>query len=78
MSEAKVLQVGDTASLTRAFSEADVRTYAELCGDKNPVHLDAEYAADTQFGERIVHGMLVSSLFSTLLGMHLPGRRRHL
>lgn len=67
------IKVGDTAAITRAFSDADVRAFAELSGDRNPVHLDAEYAAATQFKERIVHGMLVSSLFSTLLGVHLPG-----
>lgn len=69
----KELTVGDTASITRAFSEEDVRLYAELSTDKNPVHLDEEFAANTQFGQRIVHGMLVSSLFSALLGQHLPG-----
>lgn len=69
----KVIKVGDTASITRAFSEEDVRLYAELSTDKNPVHLDAEFAANTPFGERIVHGMLVGSLFSALLGQHLPG-----
>lgn len=67
------IKVGDTASITRAFTEEDVRQYAELSTDKNPVHLDAEFAATTQFGQRIVHGMLVGSLFSALLGQHLPG-----
>lgn len=69
----KVLNIGDTAQLSRAFSDADVRQYAELSGDHNPVHLDAEFAAQTQFEQRIVHGMLVASLFSSLLGETLPG-----
>lgn len=73
MSENKIPAVGDTASLTRSFNEDEVRAFAELSGDKNPVHLDAEYAATTQFGQRIVHGALVSSLFSTILGTRLPG-----
>ncbi|KZZ61246.1 MaoC family dehydratase, partial [Oleiphilus sp. HI0123] len=47
--------------------------FAELSLDFNPVHLDADYAAKTPFGKQIVHGMLVSSLFSGLLGKHLPG-----
>jgi len=67
------LKVGDNASITRSFTEQDVIEYAELSGDKNPAHLDAEYAAQTQFKHRIVHGMLVGSLFSALLGAHLPG-----
>lgn len=73
MSETRNFQVGDTASLTRTFNDKDVRAFAELSGDKNPVHLDADFAATTQFGQRIVHGALVTSLFSTLLGMELPG-----
>ena len=67
------IKVGDSASLRRTFGEADVRLFADLVGDHNPVHLDAEFAAGTQFKQRIVHGMLVSSLFSTLLGTQLPG-----
>ncbi len=69
----KTLNVGDTASITRVFTDADVRLYADLSGDHNPVHLDEAFAAASQFGQRIVHGMLVGSLFSTLLGEHLPG-----
>jgi acyl dehydratase len=67
------LRVGDSATIRRAFSEADVRQFAELSTDRNPIHLDAEYAADTQFKQRIVHGALVASLFSALLGEQLPG-----
>lgn len=69
----KTLNVGDTATISRAFSQDDVRLYADLSTDHNPVHLDADFAATTQFGQRIVHGMLVGSLFSALLGEHLPG-----
>ena len=67
------LKVGDTASITRLFTGEDVRLYADLSTDHNPVHLDEDFAKQTQFGQRIVHGMLVSSLFSALLGEHLPG-----
>ncbi|NKN32496.1 MaoC family dehydratase [Marichromatium bheemlicum] len=67
------LKIGQRATLTRAFSDADVRQFAELSSDLNPVHLNADYAAETRFGQRIVHGILVSSLFSALLGHHLPG-----
>lgn len=67
------IKVGDSVSLRRTFGDADVRLFADLVGDHNPVHLDAEFAAGTQFKQRIVHGMLVSSLFSTLLGTQLPG-----
>ena len=69
----KLLRVGDSAQLQRKFTEADVQQYAELSTDRNPIHLDEAYAASTQFKSRIVHGMLVGSLFSALLGQQLPG-----
>lgn len=69
----KQIQVGDQASTIRRFSEADVRAFAQVSGDENPAHLDEVYAKGTQFGTRIAHGMLVSSLFSALLGTQLPG-----
>ncbi|HEX8073305.1 MAG TPA: MaoC family dehydratase [Pyrinomonadaceae bacterium] len=68
------LQVGDTASLSRTITDADIRAFAELTGDHNPVHLDDEYAAGTRFGRRIAHGMLSAGLLSAVLANELPGR----
>lgn len=65
--------IGQTVSITKAFSEADVLQFAELSGDFNPIHINPEYAKTTVFGQRIVHGMLVSSLFSGLLAQKIPG-----
>ena len=67
------VKVGQTAQITRKFTEEDVGLFSELSMDFNPVHLDPEFAEKSMFGQRIVHGMLVSSLFSGLLGKHLPG-----
>ncbi|NLD34254.1 MAG: MaoC family dehydratase [Clostridiales bacterium] len=67
------LKVGDKVSVTRAFSEQDVAAFAQVSGDHNPAHMDEEYAKGTMFKTRIVHGMLVGSLFSALLGTELPG-----
>ena len=67
------LSVGDRASMTRAFTQADVEAFARVSGDQNPAHLDEDYAKGTMFGTRIVHGMLSASLFSALLGTRLPG-----
>lgn len=67
------MKVGDSASLQRRFTEADVQAFASLTGDHNPAHLDEEYARGTIFKTRIAHGMLVSALFSALLGTRLPG-----
>ncbi len=62
-----------TATLVRTFTQDDVEAFAKVTGDSNPVHLDAEYAAGTRFGQRIAHGMLAGSLFSTIFGTVEPG-----
>lgn len=67
------MKKGDKAVLKKAFSEQDVKLFASLSTDDNPVHLDKTYAQTTQFGQRIVHGMLVSSLITGLIGGKLPG-----
>lgn len=67
------LQVGDTASQTKTITDTDIRAFAELMGDHNPVHLDDEYAQKTRFGRRIAHGMLSASLISAVLANQLPG-----
>ncbi|KAB2862287.1 MAG: MaoC family dehydratase [Anaerolineae bacterium] len=64
---------GASASRTKTFTDEDVRTFAHLTGDTNPVHLDADYAATTVFGQRIVHGILTSALISAVLANDLPG-----
>ena len=68
------LSVGDAAEMRKTITEEDVRAFAELTGDHNPVHLDEEYAAETRFGRRIAHGMLGASLISAVLANELPGR----
>lgn len=68
------LKVGDSAEVSKTITDEDIRAFAELTGDHNPVHLDEEYAAGTRFGRRIAHGMLGASLISTLLASELPGR----
>lgn len=67
------LELGMEASLQKLVTEADINEFAEITGDKNPVHLDPEYAAKTIFKERIAHGMLTASFISAVFGMELPG-----
>ena len=67
------IKIGDEASLTRTITEVHIVNYAGLTGDWNPVHSDAEHAAQSMFGERIAHGMLMAGLISAVLGMQLPG-----
>ena len=65
--------VGARASVEHAFDVQDVASFALLCGDDNPIHLDAEAARAAGFERDIVHGALVTSLISRLLGTTLPG-----
>jgi 3-hydroxybutyryl-CoA dehydratase len=65
--------IAEQASLAKTVSEADVTTFAEVIGDFNPLHVDAEYARKSRFGRRIAHGMLAGGLISAVLGNKLPG-----
>lgn len=66
-------QVGDTFSHTFSFTQEQVNTFAEISGDKNPIHLDAEYAANTVFKKPIIHGIFSASIFSKYFGTVWPG-----
>ncbi len=68
------LHVGYSDSVTRTITAKDVATFASLSGDHNPLHMDDEFAARTEFSQRVVHGFLHASLLSTLVGMKIPGR----
>jgi 3-hydroxybutyryl-CoA dehydratase len=68
------LKIGDTASMSKTITDEDIRGFAELTGDTNPVHLDESFAQTTRFGRRIAHGMLSASLISALLANRLPGK----
>ncbi len=68
------LEVGNKASITKRFESGDVDAFAQVSGDTNPIHLDDTYAKRSIFKQRVVHGALVNSLFSNLLGNVLPGK----
>ena len=68
------LNVGQTASLTKAFSEQEVTLFSELSLDKNELHINEEYAKSTVFEQKIVHGFLSGSLISAVIGTILPGK----
>ncbi len=67
------ITVGQTAEYRKQITERDIVLFAEVSGDVNPLHLDAEFAAGTDFGERIAHGMLTGALISAALALALPG-----
>ena len=67
------LEIGMSRSLTKVIEDYDIRLFADVSTDRNPVHLDEEYAQQTIFGGRIAHGMLTASLISAVIGEQLPG-----
>ncbi len=67
------LKPGDKSTRTSTISDEMVRSFAEITGDTNPVHLDDAYAATTRFGRRIAHGMIAAGLISATLANDLPG-----
>lgn len=67
------LNEGMSADFSKTVTEQDIVKYAEISGDTNPVHLDADYAAATMFKERIAHGMLTAGFISAVFGTKLPG-----
>ena len=67
------LEIGMVRSLTKVVTDADIALFAEVSTDRNPVHLDEDYARDTIFSGRIAHGMLTAGLISAVVGEQLPG-----
>ncbi|MBB5722671.1 3-hydroxybutyryl-CoA dehydratase [Loktanella ponticola] len=67
------IEIGMVRSLRKQVTDRDIEMFAEISTDRNPVHLDDDYAHDTIFGGRIAHGMLTAGLISAVIGEQLPG-----
>jgi 3-hydroxybutyryl-CoA dehydratase len=67
------LSVGMVETLSKTIASSDVVGFAQLTGDRNPIHLSEHFAAKTTFGERVAHGLYTASLISAVLGTRLPG-----
>ncbi len=67
------LSVGQSEKLLKKVCASDVVGFAEISGDRNPIHLSEHFAAQTPFGTRIAHGLYTASLISAVLGTRLPG-----
>ncbi|MDR2979019.1 MAG: MaoC family dehydratase [Bacteroidales bacterium] len=69
----KKLKKGDSHVEKMRFTQENVNIFAEISGDSNPIHLNAEYAAQTPFGKPIVHGFFAGAVFSKVFGTQWPG-----
>ena len=67
------IEIGMVRSLQKVVTDRDIELFAEVSTDRNPVHLDDDYAQDTIFAGRIAHGMLTAGLVSAVIGEQLPG-----
>ncbi len=68
-----MIELGQTYTHDFKFSQEEVNRFAEVTGDKNPVHTNAEFAATTIFKKPVMHGMLGAALFSKVFGVLFPG-----
>ena len=67
------LEIGMSADFRRVIGEDEMRLFADLTGDDNPLHFDDDFAEQSRFGGRIVHGMCTAALISTVIGTRMPG-----
>lgn len=67
------LEIGMMRTLSKRVTDRDIELFAEVSTDRNPVHLDDDFAKDTIFQGRIAHGMLSAGLISAVIGEQLPG-----
>tara|TARA_B100000767_G_scaffold272690_1_gene300978 strand:+ start:3802 stop:4296 length:495 start_codon:yes stop_codon:yes gene_type:complete len=67
------IAIGHTVSVEKTVSQREIILFAALSGDLNPIHLDRHYAASTDFGQPIAHGMLCGAFISATIATHLPG-----
>lgn len=67
------IEIGMVRSLRKVVTDRDIELFAEVSTDRNPVHMDEDYARDTIFAGRIAHGMMTAGLVSAVIGEQLPG-----
>jgi 3-hydroxybutyryl-CoA dehydratase len=69
----EAIKVGMSVSYSQTITDSDVKAFAGISGDRNPVHLDEEYAENSRYKKRIAHGLMTASYFSALFGTKIPG-----
>lgn len=67
------IKIGMSASYSQTITDADIKAFAGISGDRNPIHLDEHYAENSRYKRRIAHGLMTASYFSALFGTKIPG-----
>jgi len=67
------IEPGMSVQYSQTITDADIKAFSGISGDRNPVHIDQEYASASRYGKRIAHGLMSASFFSALFGTKLPG-----
>jgi len=67
------IEIGMMASYSQTITDADIKAFAGISGDRNPVHIDENYAENSRYKKRIAHGLMTASYFSALFGTKIPG-----
>jgi hypothetical protein len=67
------IKIGMKASYSQTITDTDIKAFAGISGDRNPVHMDEEYASNSRYKKRIAHGLMTASYFSALFGTKIPG-----
>ena len=67
------IKIGMEVSYSQTITDADIKVFAGISGDRNPVHMDNEYAKESRYKRRIAHGLISASYFSALFGTKIPG-----
>jgi acyl dehydratase len=67
------ISIGMDASYSRPITKSDIQLFADVSGDRNPIHTDERYAKKSRYGKNIAHGLMTASYFSALFGTKIPG-----
>ena len=67
------IKIGMRESYSQTITDSDIKAFAGISGDRNPLHVDEKYAKDSRYKNRIAHGLLSASFFSAIFGTKLPG-----
>ena len=67
------IEIGMNVSYSQTITDADIKAFSGISGDRNPIHLDEQYAEKSRYKKRIAHGLMTASYFSALFGTKIPG-----